>query len=302
MEVRSQFYYNRRISGDRERQEGITHQCFTLFVDNIPEKEDKSWLVNIFTNYGVVKDAYIPVKRSKRGSKFGFIKYDCPVAMDMTIYRANGMYLGNQRLLVKEARFGQMYHSNERWRNRGVVEASKQGECRSHETLANKVRQDMSFAQVVKGKETPGDQNRLDCIHVQPAGNGWLYRSAIGKMRQLFSVDEMKHIFKKENIKNVQIKAIGGRFLILTFPNEDVRNEIIKAGELTGWFEELSKWDGEQAKDERFVWLACYGMPLNAWSVPTFKEIGQKWGHFIEVDENTLKEVSYERGRILIAA
>lgn len=51
---------------------------------------------------------------------------------------------------------------------------------------------------------------------------------------------------------------------------------------------------------ERFVWIACYGMPFNAWQIPTFREIGDLWGQFIEVDENTLKEISYDKGRILI--
>lgn len=42
-------------------------------------------------------------------------------------------------------------------------------------------------------------------------------------------------------------------------------------------------------------------MPLNAWSVSTFREIGNLWGHFIEVDEDTLRKISFEQGRILIA-
>ncbi|KAI8530606.1 hypothetical protein RHMOL_Rhmol11G0072300 [Rhododendron molle] len=42
-------------------------------------------------------------------------------------------------------------------------------------------------------------------------------------------------------------------------------------------------------------------MPLNVWNVPSFRAIGSNWGDFIEVDETTLQEASYEKGRILIA-
>lgn len=67
------------------------------------------------------------------------------------------------------------------------------------------------------------------------------------------------------------------------------------------WFDELKPWSGESANIERFAWLNCYGMPLNAWNLTTFREIGNHWGQFIEVDSNTLNEVSYEVGRVLIA-
>lgn len=105
-------------------------------------------------------------------------------------------------------------------------------------------------------------------------------------MRKLISASEMVEIFRKENIENMPIKPMGGRFLILTFPTKEIRDEIIKKKWFMGWFEELKPWKGEPAKDERFLWIACYGMLLNAWNVPSFKAIiGSKWGHFIEVDD-----------------
>lgn len=47
---------------------------------------------------------------------------------------------------------------------------------------------------------------------------------------------------------------------------------------------------------------SCYGMPLNSWNMPSFRAIGSIWGHLIEVDEGrTLKEISFEKGRLLLA-
>ncbi|KAI8563374.1 hypothetical protein RHMOL_Rhmol03G0107100 [Rhododendron molle] len=60
-------------------------------------------------------------------------------------------------------------------------------------------------------------------------------------------------------------------------------------------------WNGESAQEERFAWVSCFGMPLNVWNVPSFRRIASIWGHFIEVDDNTLREVSFEKGRVLIA-
>ncbi|KAF7143126.1 hypothetical protein RHSIM_Rhsim05G0075400 [Rhododendron simsii] len=164
------------------------------------------------------------------------------------------------------------------WKRKEKPESSKQGE----------------------GRNKDPQQNTIN-IQLQPVGNGWLYRSAVGKLRRLCSVVEMEKIFKKEKISDVQIKAMGGRFLVLTFPSKEIRDEIIQQQWLLGWFDEVKPWDGEQAKRERFAWIACYGMPLNVWNVPSFRAIGSKWGHFIEVDENALREKSYEKGRLLIA-
>ncbi|KAI8535773.1 hypothetical protein RHMOL_Rhmol10G0199800 [Rhododendron molle] len=52
------------------------------------------------------------------------------------------------------------------------------------------------------------------------------------------------------------------------------------------------------AKNERFVWIACSRMPPNAWNVSSFRAIGSIW---IELDSDTLREVSFAKGRLLIA-
>lgn len=80
-----------------------------------------------------------------------------------------------------------------------------------------------------------------------------------------------------------------------------IRDSTIKEKWIANWFEEIKPWEGEQANAERFVWLSCYGMPLNAWAFPTFKEIGNKWGQFLQVDESTLNCSSYVCAKILIA-
>lgn len=63
----------------------------------------------------------------------------------------------------------------------------------------------------------------------------------------------------------------------------------------------MKPWNGEAAGKERFVWLSCTGVPLNAWDTQTFKKIGEIWGIFMELDESSLKLLSIDKGLILIA-
>ncbi|KAH7833078.1 hypothetical protein Vadar_002941 [Vaccinium darrowii] len=84
---------------------------FTLFVDNLPELVSLSWLKNMFNNYGVVKDAFIPEKRSKISErKFGFARYNCSISAEVAIARANGLWCEDKKLFVKYASFNQYQH------------------------------------------------------------------------------------------------------------------------------------------------------------------------------------------------
>lgn len=183
----------------------------------------------------------------------------------------------NQQNYTKEKR------GKEVWRRKGIVESSTQGELR-----------------IVNPTESRTDVH-MGTINIQAVGSGRLLRSAVAKMRKLVPAENLEHVFKEEGNIKVQIKAIGGRFVIITFSDLACRDSIIKEKWVSNWFEEIKPWKGEQALEERFVWLACFGMPLNAWSYSTFKEIGEKWGQFLKTDEDTLNESSYVKARILIA-
>ncbi|KAG5542522.1 hypothetical protein RHGRI_022159 [Rhododendron griersonianum] len=81
-------------------------EMVTLFVDNIPEVRDLQWLSRTFNKFGVVKDVYIPRKRSKcTGCKFGFVRFECHVSTGMAIGKLNGVWVDDKRLFVKEAFF-----------------------------------------------------------------------------------------------------------------------------------------------------------------------------------------------------
>lgn len=57
----------------------------------------------------------------------------------------------------------------------------------------------------------------------------------------------------------------------------------------------------EPMRLERFVWLSCQGMPLNTWNAKVFKQIGEIWGSFVMLDEDTLKDKVFMKGKMLIA-
>lgn len=50
---------------------------FMVYVDNLPTGVGLPWFHNFFSNFGSVKDAYLPIRRSKcTGNRFGFVRYE----------------------------------------------------------------------------------------------------------------------------------------------------------------------------------------------------------------------------------
>lgn len=90
-----------REAMDRERT-----ALFTLFVDNLPEDVGLIWLRKFFNQYGVVKVAFIPVKRNKvTNRRFGFVRYNCATSVEVAMSKANGFWIEDKKLFVKFATF-----------------------------------------------------------------------------------------------------------------------------------------------------------------------------------------------------
>ncbi|KAL7213565.1 hypothetical protein ACSBR2_016149 [Camellia fascicularis] len=82
----------------------VCHGLFTVFVDNLPQTMDVRSLFKLFTKFGIVKDVFIPFKRRVvTKSRFGFVRFDCSVAADIAIQKANGQLVDDRVLEVKNA-------------------------------------------------------------------------------------------------------------------------------------------------------------------------------------------------------
>ncbi|KAL7161401.1 hypothetical protein ACSBR2_041959 [Camellia fascicularis] len=88
-------------------EEAGSNEIHTVFVDNFPFLMNPKDLYSLFGKFGVVRDVFIPSKvRKATKSRFGFVRYDCPVAASVAIQKANGLWCDDKALKVKEAEFG----------------------------------------------------------------------------------------------------------------------------------------------------------------------------------------------------
>ncbi|KAG5560446.1 hypothetical protein RHGRI_003682 [Rhododendron griersonianum] len=277
---------HRNFSTTKEGTKGIV----TLFVDNIPNHNDQIWLQRTFNKFGVVKDAFIPKKRSQRtGSKFGFVRYDCPVSADVATSRMNGVWVGNERLFVKVASFG--YSENKPKMEEPRVqtgqklkERTRDQELRAKDKglVTGRVQQigalrsrDCTFIQALKGEASTRNMDQRIKLHIEACGNGWLFRSVVAVTNRVVSMSTLKVSFSKETDEVVQFRSLGGREVLVTFQSQDRRDTLTRHPWMKLWFASVKRWGGEPASLERFIWLRCRGVPLNGWNAKTFKQIGK---------------------------
>ncbi|GMP52445.1 hypothetical protein CsSME_00018254 [Camellia sinensis var. sinensis] len=202
-----------RYSGDR-RGGGL----FTIFVDNIRESMNPKGLFGLFSKFGVVKDMFIPVKMRKlTGLRFGFVRYDCPVAAEVAVQRADGLWCDDKEIKVKRVKFTK----EERSITRGDKVSHQpggnpQGMLKDSETVNIGVQKvgilrwrdyggSKSYVEVVTNGSSYEKEEAI--VQVREVGNRWLYKSLVVKLHKFFSFPALKEECKKRGLMKVQVRA-----------------------------------------------------------------------------------------------
>lgn len=69
---------------------------------------------------------------------------------------------------------------------------------------------------------------------------------------------------------------------------------------LFNYFVYFKLWFMDERADMRKVWLECYGILLQVWSIENIRKIGERWGDVVCFDYETEKKLVMEVVRILI--
>ncbi|KAL4271771.1 hypothetical protein GQ457_13G005590 [Hibiscus cannabinus] len=80
-------------------------QAHLVFVSNLPPRFHWKGLWETFAHHGEVVDAFIPLKKSKDGKRFGFVRFSSRADAQRAISRLNGLVLYGFRILVSLARY-----------------------------------------------------------------------------------------------------------------------------------------------------------------------------------------------------
>ncbi|GFZ02647.1 hypothetical protein Acr_15g0012550 [Actinidia rufa] len=158
-----------------------------------------------------------------------------------------------------------------------------------------------------KKQRTSYDGGRLPVptVKVKELGNGWLYRSAIAKISSTRSIVRIQDQLRNLGHAHILVRHMGGDMVVITFKDLEERGSMFNGGKMTWlkeWFVESSKWESTKSNlCSRLVWLNCHGIPLHLWHYQTFSEIGKIWGDVIMLAKDTIKNLSFAVGKVLIS-
>ncbi|KAL7246162.1 hypothetical protein ACSBR2_001322 [Camellia fascicularis] len=159
-------------------------RLFTIFVDAIPSSMDSKMVYDIFRKFGVVKDVYIPQKRRKvRNTRFAFVRYDCEVATEIAVQKANGIWVEDTQLEVKHADYG-----NETLKIKDHNHPNPKGSLnigRGRRGGWQPAIGTRSYAEVTKNTSIMGGGALT--IKAKEIGNGWLYDSVVVRLKSEYA-------------------------------------------------------------------------------------------------------------------
>ncbi|GMP91751.1 hypothetical protein CsSME_00042300 [Camellia sinensis var. sinensis] len=277
----------RKRGGQGFRNNAMENEIHTIFVDNLPDSMDPKGLYKVFTNFGILKNVFIPNKRRKMTrSRFGFVRYACPLATNMAVQKAHGIWCDNRALIVKEAEFVKVKDEKRRPLN---VPGGRR-DMDSTNRVQNLAQGGKSYAQALSRRGLVTSASIT--INAFEEGNGWLYESVIIQLKPLHCAEAFKEELKIKGMGDIQVRDGGGREIMLTFELVSSKKEKLKSME--GWVHEWNesikeRKQGMVIEQERLVWITCYGVPLNLWSSNTFSSIGRLSGEVIGLDNDTVR-------------
>ncbi|GFS40280.1 hypothetical protein Acr_00g0067550 [Actinidia rufa] len=147
-----------------------------------------------------------------------------------------------------------------------------------------------------------GVQSKREHILIRKNNQTWNKESRGNGSRSIVRIqDQLRNLGQA----HVLVRHMGGDMVVLTFKDLEERDSMFNKGKmawLKEWFVESSEWENTKSNPcSRLVWLNCYGIPLHLWNLQTFSEIGKIWGEVIMLADDTMKNLSFAVGKVLIS-
>ncbi|KAL7215691.1 hypothetical protein ACSBR1_027776 [Camellia fascicularis] len=186
---------------------------------------DPKTLFKLFSKFGIVKDVFIPQKRRKvTNTRFGFVKYDCSVAANVAVTKANGLWVEDKEIQVKMAEYDRVAEGAQ---NRNQLKGNKG----ANEACGRNVR--------------------------WQHGHGWLYESVILRFKDEYYIHGIEKIFKEKRIGDVMVRSTGGRDVMVKdvhSSNEAINQEPVGGGnEVDDMAKEVKEDGDDQASSDIVV-------------------------------------------------
>ncbi|GJS73049.1 RNA-directed DNA polymerase, eukaryota [Tanacetum coccineum] len=256
----------------------------SVFITNFSEECTSKDLWKVCNDYGTVIDVFIPNKRSKSGKRFAFVRFIKVSNLDRLVENLNTIWMGRFHLSANRARFDRPVVSPAPKQIPGIMSRPKY--VQPNAIPKEKV---SSPPYLLKPSLVIDDS----CLVSRDLDN-----CVMGEVRQVTSINNMQVLLSNEGFHNTHIVYLGGLWVMIELNSPKAKANLLQHVGVASWFSHIGNAQLDFAAKERIVWVDIEGVPLNAWSHPTFKKIGSIWGEMVDLEEEN--DTLFARKRICI--
>ncbi|GKV31769.1 hypothetical protein SLEP1_g40435 [Rubroshorea leprosula] len=243
----------------------VYNQATVFFFTNFPDdwKQESMW--QTFRKFGRVLDIYSPLRKSKKGSRFGFIRFlDVRNEWELE-HQLDQIWVGEFKLWVNRPRFKGKESLK---KTRAAIENGKQVKREKEHWQIQNSNPNRNPVKIWRVKDKKQVSDGIE-FTVKEEEYSWLQGCYVGTAHSVEIILTLQEKFFMEGYFSCKVRAMGGRLVL------------------------LEGGDKEEIKD--------LGVPVHAWGPNFFATIGTKWGKFITLDDSTSKKQRFDIGRMLIS-
>ncbi|PWA45074.1 hypothetical protein CTI12_AA520810 [Artemisia annua] len=271
----------------RSKEDDVARISISIYVTNFPESLSAKELFHVCKQYGHVVDSFIPVKRSKEGKRFGFVRFINVFNVDRLVGNISTIWVNRFKLQANIARF------QREPLNKKVTE--KKNDETSRGTFMNSFKDNgghvgtKSFVNVVKSNDKAGSGENFDvpgivlddeCLNTKDLSN-----TLLGRVKEFASLSNLKTVLTNEGFMDIRIRYMGELWVMMEFDSFMSKDLFRDNVGVNSWFSEIKQADIEFIPNGRIVWVELEGIPFKFWSGNTFKKVADKWGELLDVDD-----------------
>nr|GEX03442.1 RNA-directed DNA polymerase, eukaryota, reverse transcriptase zinc-binding domain protein [Tanacetum cinerariifolium] len=246
----------------RSKEDDVSRTSTLIFVTNFPDSFSAKDLFHSCKQYGHGVDSFIPLKRSKEGKRFGFVRFV------------------NEKKDVGTNRSGT---------NAPRKDVRITGTCKS-------------FVHVVKSNNMSGSMESDsilaivvddECLYSKD-----LSKSLLGRVKEFATLSNLKTTLTNEGFIDIIIRYMGELWVLLEFAStksKELFRDNVGVGSQFSVFRQASTDFNPKG---RIVWVEVEGIPLKLWAGNTFKRIATKCGELLDVDDQ--EEMCFHSKRLCL--
>ncbi|GJT60751.1 RNA-directed DNA polymerase, eukaryota, nucleotide-binding alpha-beta plait domain protein [Tanacetum coccineum] len=232
----------------------------SIYVTNFPDSVNSRDLWRECSAYGTVVDVFIPIKKSKAGKRFAFVRFIKVFNLDRLVQNLCTLWIGRYHLYANKVRFDRPTKAPVRNSNFPPLNGSAR--VPSHNYVHANV-----------------NHNNGRAVSYAKAING-------ATLKKFSSINNLRVLLANEGFSNVKVTYLGGLWVMLDLESSISKKKLMEHVGVASWFTSLSNAQADFISRDRIVWIDIEGVPLHVWSRNTFTKIGSKSGEVMDLEES----------------